>query len=84
MLMSIDEFMLLPKADRVHLVLTQGKELMHRIYIYYTIKLYQYSDFFVEIWYLQISNTIDKIRIVDIEDVVHLYEKEIDIKDLFK
>ena len=81
--MSIDEFMSLPKPDRVHLVLTQGKELMHRTFLYYTIKLYQYSGFFVEIWYLQISNTIDKIRIVDIEDVTHLYEKEIDIKDLF-
>jgi len=81
--MSIDEFMSLPKPDRVHLVLTQGMELMHRIYLYYTIKLYQYSGFFVEIWYLQISNTIDKISIVDIKDVMHLYEKEIEIKDLF-
>lgn len=81
--MSIDEFIAKPKAERVHLVLTQGKELMHRIYIYYTIKLYQYSDFLIEIWYLPSSNKIDKIKIVDIDDVMHLYEKEIDIKDLF-
>ena len=81
--MSIDEFIAKPKAEKVHLVLTQGKELMHRIYIYYTIKLYQYSDLLIEIWYLPASNTIDKIKIVDIEDVMHLYEKEIDIKDLF-
>lgn len=81
--MTIDEFMSLPKPERVHRVLTQGSELMHRIYIYYTIKLFQYSDFFVEIWYLPSSNKIDKIRIVDIEDVLHLYENEIDISDLF-
>jgi hypothetical protein len=83
-LMSIDEFMSLPKPERVHRVLTQGNELMHRIYVYYTIKLFQYSDFFVEIWYLPASNKIDKIRIVDMQDVLHLYEKEIDITDLFK
>lgn len=82
--MTIDEFMSLPKPERVHRVLTQGSELMHRIYIYYTIKLFQYSDFFVEIWYLPSSNKIDKIRIVDIEDVLHLYENEIDISDLFR
>ncbi len=83
-LMSIDDFMSLPKPERVHRVLTEGTELMHRIYIYYTIKLYKYSDFFVEIWYLPSSNKIDKIKIVDMEDVLHLYENEIDISDLFK
>lgn len=83
-LMSIDEFMSLPKPERVHRVLTQGRELMHRIYIYYTIKLYHYSNFFVEIWYLPSSNKIDKIRIVDMDDVLHLYEKDIDISDIFK
>jgi hypothetical protein len=81
--MTIDEFMAKPKPERVHLVLTQGRELMHRIYVYNIIKLYQYSDFLVEIWYLPASNKIDKIKIVDIEDVMHLYEKDIDIKDLF-
>lgn len=82
--MSIDEFMSLPKPERVHRVLTQGSEFMHRIYVYYTIKLFLYSGFFVEIWYLPASNKIDKIKIVDIEDVLHLYEKQIDITDLFK
>lgn len=82
--MSIDEFMTLPKPERVHRVLTQGHELMHRIYMYYTIKLFQYSDFFVEIWYLPASNKIDKILIVDVEDVLRVYDKEIDISDLFK
>lgn len=82
--MNIDEFLSMPKAERVHRVLTQGHQLMSRIYVYYTIRLYHFADFFVEIWYLPGSNKIDKIRIVDMDDVLHLYEKDIDISDLFK
>lgn len=83
-LLSIDDFLSLPKPERVHRVLTQGTELMHRISDCYTIKLYKFSSFFVEIWYLPSSNKIDKIRIMDMEEVLHLYEKEIDISDLYK
>lgn len=81
--MTIDEFMSYPASERASLVLTEGEELMHRIYIYYIIRLYRLSDFFVEIWYAQSSNKIDKILVVDLEDVLHLYEKNIDISDLF-
>jgi len=81
--MTIDEFMSYPASERASLVLTKGEELMHRIYIYYIIRLYRLSDFFVEIWYSQTSNKIDKILVVDLEDVLHLYEKNIDISDLF-
>jgi hypothetical protein len=81
--MTIDEFMSYPASERASLVLTEGEELMHRIYIYYIIRLYRLSDFFVEIWYSQTSNKIDKILVVDLEDVLHLYEKNIDISDLF-
>ncbi|MCF8364356.1 MAG: hypothetical protein K9H16_01150 [Bacteroidales bacterium] len=82
--MSIDEFMSMSKPERVHRVLTGGNELMYRIYLHYTIKLFYFSDFFVEIWYLPSSNKIDNIRIVEMDDVMHLYDKEIDITDLFK
>lgn len=82
--MTIDEFMSLPKPERVHRVLTQGREIMQRVYIYYSIKLYLYADFYIEIWYLPSSNKIDKIRIIDTDDVLHLYEKKIDISDLFQ
>lgn len=82
--MTIDEFMSHPASERASLVLTEGEELMNRIYIYYIIKLFRYSDFFVEIWYAQTSNKIDKILVVDLDDVLHLYEKNIDISDLFK
>jgi hypothetical protein len=83
-LLSIDDFLSLPKPERVHRVLTQGCDLMHRVHHDHTIKLYKFSGFFVEIWYLPDINKIDKIRIMDIEEVLHLYENEIDISDLCK
>jgi len=83
-LLSMDDFLSLPKPERVHRVLTQGCELIHRIKDNYTIKLFKFSGFFVEIWYLPGANKIDKIRIMDMEEVLHLYEKEIDISDIYK
>lgn len=82
--MTIDQFMALPAHRRASLVLIEGKELMFRVYMFYTVKLFHLSDFFVEIWYSQTSNKIDKVMVVDLDDVIHLYEKNIDISDLFK
>ncbi len=82
--MTIDQFMALPAPRRASLVLIKGKELMFRVYMFYTVKLFHLSDFFVEIWYSQTSNKIDKVMVVDLDDVIHLYEKNIDISDLFK
>ncbi|MBE0638332.1 MAG: hypothetical protein IH598_07425 [Bacteroidales bacterium] len=82
--MTVDEFILYPLKQRANIVLSEGIELMDRIYIFYHIKLFRYSDFFVEIWFLQISKRIDKILVVKQEDVLHLYEKNIDISDLFE
>jgi hypothetical protein len=82
--MTIDQFMALPAPKRASLVLTEGKEMMFRIYMFYTVKLFRLNDFFVEIWYSQMSNKIDKVLVVDLDDVIHLYEKNIDISDLFK
>jgi hypothetical protein len=83
-MLSIDDFLSLPKPERVHRVITEGIELMHRIHHEFTIKLFKFSGFFVEIWYLPNINKIDKIRIMDVEEVLHLYESEIDISDLYK
>jgi len=82
--MTVDEFMALPAHARASLVLNEGKELMDRIYIFYIIKLFAFSGMFVELWYKPASNKIDKVIIVEMEDVLHLYEKNIDISDLFK
>lgn len=81
--MKESEFIALPQAEKVFLVLDQGQELMNRIYVYYNIKLYLYSDFYVEIWYKQTTNKIDKLIVVELEDVVHLYESQINIQDIY-
>jgi hypothetical protein len=48
------------------------------------IKLYAFRGLFIEIWYQQISNRIEKLQLVEMEDVLHLYESQINISDLFK
>lgn len=83
-LLSKNEFLSLPKPEQAHRVMKSGQELMSRIFAYYNIKLFKYADFFVEIWYQQVSNTIDKVVVVDDDDVLHLYDKKIDILDLFR
>jgi hypothetical protein len=83
-LMSKNEFLARPRPEQVHHVMKDGEELMDRIFAYYNIKLFKYSDFFVEIWYQQLSNTIDKVEVADEDDVLHLYDKKIDISDLFR
>jgi len=82
--MTQEEFMKQPATERASQVLNDGAELMDRIYIYYLIKLYKLFDFYVELWYLPASNKIDKVYAVSLDDVLHLYEKNIDISDLFK
>jgi hypothetical protein len=81
--MKESEFINLPKLEKVSLVLEQGQELMNRIYVFYNIKLYLLFDFYVEIWYKQTSNTIDKLIVVDPDEVLHLYEGQINIQDIF-
>ncbi|NTW25302.1 MAG: hypothetical protein HGA37_11410 [Lentimicrobium sp.] len=70
--------------EQVTTLLGQGQELLERIYIYYVVKLYFLEDFYVEIWYQQTTNRIDKLTVVQLDDVIHLYESQINISDLFK
>ncbi len=66
------------------MVLSNGTELLDRIYVYYVVRLYYIGDLYVEIWYQQLSNRIDKVQVVEIDDVIHLYESQINISDLFR
>ncbi|MGE5382144.1 MAG: hypothetical protein ACM3PX_01810 [Omnitrophica WOR_2 bacterium] len=82
--MTRREFLNLPVNSKVTLVLSEGHELLERIFMYYVVKLYEVDGIFVEIWYQQISNKIDKVQLVEMDDVLHLYEGQINISDLFK
>jgi hypothetical protein len=77
------EFIALSHQQKVEIVFDEGQELMNRIYVFYNIKLYSLFGFYVEIWYKQTTNKIDKVIVVKLTDVVHLYESQINIQDLF-
>jgi len=82
--MNPEEFLQLPIEKKVTMVLSNGQELLDRIYIYYVIKLYSLNNLYVEIWYQQTTNRIDRVNLVELEDVIHLYESQINISDLFQ
>lgn len=78
------QFIKMPVDEQVTTVLGRGVELLERIYIYYIVKLYKLDDLFVEIWYKQTTSRIDKVELVQLDEVVHLYERQINISDLFQ
>ncbi|HLN52454.1 MAG TPA: hypothetical protein VK212_02025 [Lentimicrobium sp.] len=82
--MTPREFAELPIEKKVNLVLSEGEEVLDRIYMYYLVKLYAFKGLFIEIWYQQVTNRIDRIQLIEQEDVLHIYEKQIDLNDLFK
>lgn len=69
--------------EQVQLAFNEGQEVLSRIYLYYTVKLYSLSSFYVEVWYRPHHNRIDRVEAVELDDVIHLYEREIDISDIF-
>lgn len=81
--MTAEEFTKLPTNRKVHMVLADGRELLDRIYMYFVVKLYSFDGLYIEIWYQQISNRIDRVIVVNPDDVLHLYESQINISDLF-
>lgn len=82
--MTPREFAELPIEKKVNLVLSEGDEVLDRIYMYYLVKLYTFKGLYIEIWYQQITNRIDRIQVLEHDDVVHIYENQININDLFK
>ena len=78
------DFQNMSVSEQVTTVLGRGMELLDRIYIYYVVRLYKLDNLFIEIWYHQTTNRIDKVLLVELDDVVHLYENQINISDLFR
>lgn len=78
------DFQNMSVSEQVTTVLGRGMELLDRIYIYYVVRLYKLDNLFIEIWYHQTTNRIDKVLLVDLDDVIHLYESQINISDLFR
>ncbi len=70
--------------DKVYIVLEQGKEISSRQFLFYNIKLFSLSDYFAEIWYIPSSNKIDKVEVLNIDEVLHIYRNDFDISSLLK
>jgi hypothetical protein len=82
--MTKTQFAELTLNDKIELIIDQGSELLNRVFLFYVIRLYNIDEFYVEVWYKTSSNKIDRIDPVEIDDVFYLYERSIDIDDLFK
>ena len=82
--MKVSEFENMQLNEKVALLFGRGNELLERIFMYYIVKLYRLENLDVEIWYHQTMHRIDKVIVVDLDDVIHLYEKQINISDLFQ
>ena len=82
--MTRTQFSELSINEKIELVIENGTEILNRIFLFYVIRLYSIEDFYVEVWYKTSSNKIDRVEPVQIEDVFHLYERSIDIEDLFR
>ena len=82
--MTSTQFSELTINEKIELVIDDGTEILNRIFLFYVIRLYSIEDFYVEVWYKTSTNKIDRVEPVQIEDVFHLYERNIDIEDLFR
>jgi len=82
--MTRTQFSELSINEKIELVIDDGTEILNRIFLFYVIRLYSIEDFYVEVWYKTSTNKIDRVEPVQIEDVFHLYERSIDIEDLFR
>jgi len=79
--MTRTQFSELSINEKIELVIENGTEILNRIFLFYVIRLYSIDDFYVEVWYKTSTNKIDPVQI---EDIFHLYERSIDIEDLFR
>ncbi len=73
-----------PLREQVYVVLESGKPITARQFLHYHVKLYAYSDFFVELWYIPATNKIQKVEALDIDEVLQIYKNDFDITGLMK
>ncbi len=83
-MLTAEMFSKLSLQEQVDTVLDSGKELLDRIFVDNIVRLYHLGNFYVEIWYQQTTNRITRVGVVELDDVIHLYESQINISDLFR
>ncbi len=78
-----EKFPSLTKTEQVSQLFHEGVELAERFHKDYRICLHSLYGFFVEVWYHNPISKIESIVVIDQEKVVELYDKEIDLSNLF-
>ncbi len=82
--MEQSNFEKLPLRKKVFHVLERGKAITARQFLHYHIKLYAYSDFFVELWYIPAANKIERVEVLTLDDVLQIYKNDFDISGLMR
>ena len=82
--MKNDDFRKLTIFRQVELLFEKGHHVLSRIYLFYNVHLYSLSGFYVEIWYRQADNKIERVILLEQEVVLDLYDNQIGINDLFR
>lgn len=73
-----------PLKEQVYLVLQQGKAITTRQFLHYHIRLFAFSDFFAELWYIPANNKIDRVDVLELDDVLQIYKNKFDISGLMR
>ena len=69
-------------CSRTQYIWLYGSYTMSRDYLNYTIALYELSGFFVEVWYSELADEVERIEILDDDCQLDLYLPYIDISNL--
>lgn len=75
--MDAEKFRSLNIYAQVEILLGEGAPILSRIFLFYNVHLYVCHGFFAEIWYKQMVNKIDRVVVLDTNDVLDLYEDKI-------
>lgn len=80
--MKCTDFRKLTLFRQVEMLFENGRHVLSRIYLFYNIHLYTLSGFYAEIWYRQADNKIDRVILLDLSDVLDLYDNQIGLSDI--
>ena len=73
-----------PLDRKVYKVFESGRELASRDFLHCHIKLFALGDFYVEVFYVPATNKIHKVDTLSLDEVLQIYQNQLDISDLLK
>lgn len=82
-MISKQEFNKLNLNKRILLLRSEGECVAERYHLSYQVYLYAYSDFYVEVWMKVGLNMVQWIEVVNSQETLKMYIKDIDIDELF-